>query len=203
MLKNSMLTLAAAAGLISALPVNAMEVPQDGNDVLDAVIMWLPNLGVNIMDTFTFEAGAGATVKLGAKVTRLCDIGFGYCEQKPTFVWGPNRQFGGCVETGREWTAFVYSQENMKRELTTRTVRRYEYLCNGIPLPTEPVYNFFVGQRNYWAIGVYGGAGIDGEFDVNPDEIGDLAAGLFFFDLKGDWLTTSVFTGKALGNQDL
>lgn len=204
MLKKTLLTSAMTLGLFagSVTPSNALETPRDGWDVLDAVIMWLPNLAVNILDTFTLEVGAGPTAKLGVKVTQACNIGYSWCEQKPAFVWGPNRQFGGCIDNGYSASFMPFTIEKVNRKVTSREVYSYENEFNGVPLPTEEIYDFFVGPRNYWGIGVYGGAFIDGVFEVNLDQVADLATSIFFLDIKGDWLTMEQAFGVSLRGKE-
>ncbi len=198
-MKKLLLSLFLAGSVFASVtPVHAMETPEDATDVLDAVIMWLPNLALNIVDVFSVEVGFGGSVSLGTQATRACRIGFITDAKTPKLMWGPNRQFGGSVDDGVDVSMFCFTWEQYSRSLVTRNVKRYEHEYSGIPLPVDNVYEWFDGPRNYWSCSVWGSLALQGQVEVNLDQIADLITSIFFFDIKGDWVKFEQMTGKSL-----
>lgn len=198
-MKKFLFSLVCCSALFATLtPAHAIEAPEDEWDVLDGVIMWLPNLAVNLVDIFTVEVGAGGSLSLGTQATRACRIGFTTDVKTAKLMWGPNRQFGGSLDDGYEFSIFCFTWEEYTRDLVTRNVKRYDRKAELIPLPTEVIYEWYDGPRNYWACSLWGSLFIQGQVDVNLDQVADCITSFFFFDIKGDWIRYYDMTGKSL-----
>lgn len=153
--------------------------------VLDKVCLYLPNRIIDVVDIFTLELGAGPVVRAELQLTEAFQFGAGV-GATARVVKGINRQYGGCYENG--WTAgfTCIMGEDMERSKNSRWVQGYwEDYC-GLPMPSQEIYNFYTGAKDYWSIGGTLGLGIEGTFFIHPVEIADLITGIFFFDIKGD-----------------
>jgi hypothetical protein len=153
--------------------------------VVDKIFLYIPNRIIDIVDTFTLELGAGPVVRAELQLTEAFQFGAGVGATAKA-VKGYNRQYGGCLENGWNAGFTCIMGEDMERSDTTRWVQEYWEDYSGFPRPSQEIYNFYTGARDYWAIGGTLGLGIEGTFFIHPVEIVDLITGILFFDIKGD-----------------
>jgi hypothetical protein len=156
--------------------------------VADTVLLYLPNRLIDLADIFTLELGFGPAIRGQARLTRACQLGAGVGATVKA-VKGINRQYGGAMEEGWDANFLMIATENKEREKTSRGVTKFYYYATGTPLPTEKLYDFYEGARDYWAFGAEAAALVEIVFEAHPIEIADFATGWIFIDLKGDDLT--------------
>lgn len=185
MIKKFIVLLSVATALC-ATPVNASQFPQDGEEFVDALAMWLPNLLLDTWDLFSLQVGAGPAVGLEGRITRYGNLGFmvgtTYDASK---LW--NRQLGVGQEQGISVGVgpCVYEVREMKN--TSRLVEEYQYeKLDVIPMLNETIYDHYLGKRDIWAVELEGAVIIHVKGGLHPIELLDLVTGVFFFDLRGD-----------------
>lgn len=160
--------------------------------VVDKIFLYIPNRIIDAMDIFTLNLGAGPVVRAELKATEAFQFGAGIgCTAKA--IKGYNRQYGGCMENGWNAGFTCIMGEDTERKPTSRWVQQYWEVYSGCPLPSQEIYNFYTGARDYWAIGGTLGAGIEADIYIHPVEIFDFITGIFFIDIKGDDLTFEDF----------
>lgn len=151
----------------------------------DQFLYYIPNRIVDLVDMFSLEVGFGPVIRAHGRITRACDIGAGVGNTVKA-VKGYNRQFGGAMEKGWDASFLMISSENKTRENTSRLVQQFNYYATGTPLPTESVYDFYKGARDYFTIGGEAGALVEVGFEAHLVEIADFITGWLFIDLKSD-----------------
>ena len=104
-----------------------------------------------------------------------------------------NRQYGLGIEEGWYWSFIFVGEENFSVVESTPLVSRYVEMRAGFPEPTQRVYDFFDGPRDYWAFGGALGLFVDGELYVHPVELADFILGFFLIDIKNDDFTLEDF----------
>ena len=72
-------------------------------------------------------------------------------------------------------------------------MKKYREDRLGVPDLRTRTYDFFDGNRDYWAIGGSLGLGIDGNLYIHPVEWVDLALGFFLIDIRNDDLILDDF----------
>jgi hypothetical protein len=181
-MKKSILLLLVTVGIFS-LNVNS------NADVVDKIALYLPNRIVDMFDIFSVNLGVGPVVRAELRATRAFDFGGGIGISAMA-VKDYNRQYGGCFQDGWNGAFTCISCEDTEREHTSRMVKKFWYHSSGIPLPSEKIYNFYTGARDYWEIGADLALLVDFHFALHPVEVADFVTGWFFIDLKGDDFTS-------------
>jgi len=156
--------------------------------VADTILLYLPNRLVDLVDMFSIELGFGPAIRGHVRFSRACDIGAGVGATAKA-VKGYNRQYGAALEKGWDASFLMISAENKEREKTSRGVQKFYYYATGTPLPTEKIYDFYEGARDYFTIGADGAALVEVNFEAHLVEIADFITGWLFIDLKSDDFT--------------
>ena len=103
-----------------------------------------------------------------------------------------------CVEPiigkGWYWSFVCAGEENQKRWNTLCLVDEFHERRAGVPTPDMPIYDYYLGQRDFWKIGGALGLIVEGEVYINPVEWLDLAAGFLLIDLRQDDIEMSDFS---------
>lgn len=177
-MKKSLIALVAAFCMLgSGFNANA--------DVVDKLVMYFPNRFMDLVDIVSLEVGFGPCARGEVRVTRAFGFGgsVGVCSK---VVKDYNRQYGCCIDNGWDYGFAFLADEDTDRAFTSRDVKKYWNVSSGIPLPTEKIYNFYTGARDYWEIGVDAAFLVDFHCAIHPVDVADLALGFFFIDIKGD-----------------
>ncbi len=157
--------------------------------VRDKIVMYIPNRICDAMDMFSLSLAFGPTARGEVWCTRPFAFGAGTGILAKA-AKGYNRQYGCGLESGWETSFGAVSSEQKELSHSIGSLKDYSYYSSGAPNPSEKIYNFYNGERDYWSLGMTGGlaiAEVSGEF--HPVEIFDFFAGFLFIDLKGDDLT--------------
>ena len=95
----------------------------------------------------------------------------------------------------KSYEAVIYcvAAEDIERRPTSRWVKEYWQHDEGFPSPTQRIYDFHNGARDYWEFGGSAGLGIEADVALHPVEVADFVTGFFFIDLKGDDLSFEDF----------
>ncbi|MDD3885981.1 MAG: hypothetical protein PHI35_03840 [Victivallaceae bacterium] len=195
-MKKYLLTMGIAAAMLSAaLPAQAARQSEDkstGEQVLEAVVLYLPNRIIDVFDLFTINVGAGPIVEARLMATRAVDGGFG-CGVAYKAYKTHHRQYGFGKEQGWWWSLVCIGEEDYGVVDGTNMIDRYTEFRTGFPTPDMRVYDFYTGPRDYWQIGGTLGGGITGDLYVHPVEWLDCALGFLFIDISADDLTFDDF----------
>jgi len=157
------------------------ELPQWG----EAVIMYVPNRVLDVLDIFSLSAGAGPIVGLDLRLTRLATAGAGV-GASAKLVKGYNRQYGVALEEGYNLDLLMLSCEKKETHMSSRFIKKIDIDRTTLVTPNDRVYNFYDGSRDYWSIGFSAAAIAEVEFDLHLVEVVDFITGIFFIDLKAD-----------------
>lgn len=160
-----------------------------GNEIVEKVVMYLPNRVMDTLDTFTVNLGVGPTVRAELMMTRAAVVGGGCNWWCGKIYKDYNRQYGLGMQEGWYWSLAAIGEEDMRRDRTLGWVKSYWEAKAGFPNPDDRIYNFQDGARDYWQIGGALGAFVEGEVYIHPLEGIDWVLGFFFVDIKGDDLT--------------
>ena len=190
-MKKFFLLAAVTVTLFSASPLRA-ESKIDGNVILERIALYIPNVLVDALDTFTVNIGFGAIVEARLMATRAIDVGAGWGLTAKMFK-AHNRQYGFGIEEGWYWSFIFIGEESYTIRDSTSLVDKYIEMRAGFPSPTRRCYDIFSGSRDYWAIGGSLGLLLDGDLYIHPVELADFVLGLFLIDIKNDNFTFSDF----------
>ena len=152
----------------------------------EKILLYIPNRIVDLTDLFTVSIGLGGTVRAELMATELIKVGGGYDFGSVRAYKDWNRQYGLGTQKGWYWALISAGAESSHRNNTIGWVDEYYQGCAGIPLPNEPIYDYYSGKRDFWRIGGALGFLIEGEVYVNPLEWVDFLTGLVFIDLRQD-----------------
>ena len=168
------------------------------DDIIDSILLWLPNRVLDFCDIFSWGIGVGGG-KADIRITRAIEFGagdgFAVMLHRDDF----NRQFGISLEQGHNLNFLYFGCEEYRvdevcplhfwdfpvdtdHDYKTKKTASYDYF--GWTSPDERVYNWKTGKRDWWEIGAEIHAGIAARFAIHPVEIADFIAGIFFIDFK-------------------
>ncbi len=160
--------------------------------VVDGVCLYIPNRLIDALDTFTLNMGVGPVVRCELRGTRAVQGGGGIGATAKV-IKDYNRQYGACLQNGWNWEFISVAAEDIERRPTSRWVKEYWEHSEGFPSPTQRIYNFHTGARDYWELGGSLGLFVEADLALHPVELADFVTGFFFIDLKGDDLTFEDF----------
>ena len=152
----------------------------------EKIAFYLPNRILDALDFVSVNLGVGPTVEARLMFTRYCDVGAGWSAGNAKAFKDYNRQYGGGIEEGWYWSFIFVSEEQYTLTDSLGTVKRYSEDRTGIPKPDTRTYDFFTGQRDFWAIGGSLGLLVDGSVYIHPTEWVDLGLGFFLIDFRND-----------------
>lgn len=161
-----------------------------GQDILEGVVLYVPNRVLDVTDTFTLNLGVGPIVEAQLMGTHAVWGGAGWGISYKMYK-AYNRQYGFGEESGWFWQLVSIGEEETSLLKSTSLVRKYSRFHAGFPTPDERVFN--MGAIDYWAIGGSLGGGVVADLFIHPVEWFDLGAGFLLIDVKGDDLTFSDF----------
>ncbi len=174
--------------LIGGLPARAAE-----SDILEKLALYIPNRIVDAFDCGSLSLGVGLGIRAELAVTQAICVGFGVEDNVFTLYKDYNRQYGGGFQNGYYWQLVCIGEENQNRDRVFGLVRSYWESYVGFPMPTQRVYDFYEGARDYWKVGGALGCLLCGDLYLHPVEGIDFLLGFFLIDIRGDDLTFDDF----------
>ncbi len=181
-----------ALSLVGCLFASNSASALDSREVMDKLLLYIPNRIVDAFDMFTVDLGVGPVVEAQLMATRAVWGGAGIGLACKAYK-AHNRQYGFGIEEGWYWSFVTVSDENFSLSRGTSLVKKYVEMRAGFPTPDRRTYGFFDGPRDYWAIGGSLGCLVTGDLFIHPVEWADFALGFFFIDIKGDDFTLDDF----------
>ena len=157
----------------------------------EKLLMYIPNRICDLLDIFSVSVGVGPTIRAELMATELIKVGGGvdFGSLRAYKDW--NRQYGFGTQKGWYWSLICAGEENSKRWNTCLLAEDYHELRAGVPTPEMPVYDYYLGQRDFWKIGGALGFLVEAEVYINPIEWVDLATGFVRIDLRQDDIETT------------
>ena len=168
-------------------------VPGERTNWGEKIALYLPNRILDALDMFSLTIGVGPVAEARLMGTRLADIGAGYSAGTYKLYKDHNRQYGIGVEDGWYWSFIVVGEEEYALREGSLLVDKYVESRRGIPTPEMRVYDYFIGPRDFWAIGGSLGLIIDAGVYIHPVEWADFALGFLMLDIREDDLTFDSF----------
>ena len=187
-MKKFLLVLVAAFAFVAAPAARAAET----SETVEKLVLYVPNRIVDMFDLFTLNVGIGPKAQLELMCTKMVAGGFSVGTSAMLYK-DCNRQYGWGLQNGWHWQLPGAMQEDIERLETSRLVKSYWESFAGIPVPSQKIYAYNEGARDYWQIGGALGLLVCGEVYVNPIEWVDFALGFFFLDIKDDDLRFESF----------
>ena len=161
--------------------------------ILQKLALYVPNVFLDALDTFSVTLGAGLNTEARLIGTRYLDFGLGVNASSARAMKAYNRQYGFAIDEGWYWSFAVLGDEEFTVRDSTSLVDKIVVTRGGLPEIGDRNYNIRTGARDMWAIGGALGLVVDGELYIHPIDIADFFTGLFLYDLKGDDLTFDDF----------
>ena len=158
----------------------------------EKLLWYIPNRIVDALDTFSVALGIGPVIEARLMATRAIDVGAGIGMTAKAYKIH-NRQYGLGIEEGWYWSFIIIGEEHYKIHDTTPLVATYSETFAGFPEPTQRLYDFYDGNRDYWAFGGSLGLLVDGDLYVHPVELVDFVLGFFLIDIRNDDFTLEDF----------
>ncbi len=159
----------------------------------EKLLLYIPNRICDLLDIFSVSVGVGPTVRAELMATELVKVGGGidFGSLRAYKEW--NRQYGVGLQKGWYWSLVCAGEENQRRWNTSGWTEEFHERRAGVPTPDMQIYNYYLGQRDFWRIGGALGLGIEAEVYINPVEWLDLATGFILIDLRQDDIEMSDF----------
>lgn len=189
-MKKLLLTLALI--LTVAAPVWAAPAEEEKINYGEIAMLYIPNRILDLLDIFSVTLGVGPVAEARLMFTRACDVGAGIgLSYKAAKDYA--RQYGLGTEEFWYWSFIFVGEESYSMYQGTSLMKKYREDRLGVPDLRTRTYDFFDGNRDYWAIGGSLGLGIDGNLYIHPVEWVDLALGFFLIDIRNDDLILDDF----------
>ena len=160
----------------------------------EKLLLYIPNRICDLLDIFSVSIGIGPTVRAELMATELVKVGAGIDFGTARLYKEWNRQYGFGLQKGWYWSFVCAGEENQERWNTLCLVDEVHERRAGVPTPDMPIYDYYLGQRDFWKIGGALGLIVEGEVYINPVEWLDLAAGFLLIDLRQDDIELSDFS---------
>ncbi len=156
------------------------------DSVYEGIVLYIPHRIVDMMDIFSLTLGFGPTARLKLFATRDFSFGAG-TSVEAKLIKQINRQYGVGLESGWETSFMMMSAEHKQLEHAGGSVKDFYYYSTGTPSPSENIYKFYDGARDFWSLGAEAGVGlVELTGELHPVEIADFITGWVFIDLKDD-----------------
>ena len=162
--------------------------------LLDAVVLYVPNRILDILDMFSLNIGAGLGARAELHATQALKVGGGidYCMFKA--MKDTNRQYGACMQNGVDFALGPVRMEDMLQKNPWGFVKEYYRNTEGVPSSDEEIYQPNTGAIDYWSFGGSLGVGIiEADVNIHPVDWIDAVFGILLIDIKGDDLTFENF----------
>ena len=185
-MKKFLLTLAIVVSAFFGAQTHAEWITKD--NIGEKLLFYIPNRIVDALDFVSVSLGVGPIVEARLMATRAIDVGLGIGMDAKAYKLY-NRQYGFGLEEGWYWSFICLGEEDFSVFESVGFVSKYTETRAGFPEPTQRVYDFFDGARDYWAFGGALGLLVDGELYVHPVELADFVLGFFLIDIKDDDFT--------------
>lgn len=157
-------------------------------DMVDKLVLYVPNRIVSLFDIFSVDLGYGAAAKVDVQATKALDFAAGTGATSKA-VKGYNRQYGFDLEKGYKLAFGPLTAEESEVSDSVNNVQEYWYHAKGLPDYTDRLYDIENGARDYWAIG--GGAAflVEANVAIHPVDIANFVTGFFFYNIKDNEYT--------------
>jgi len=158
------------------------------SDFEQSLVMYVPNRVMDTLDIFSLSAGLGPKAALQLRASRVVTAG-GSIGGTAKLVKAYDRQYGYAVEDADQNYAadlFFFTAEKNVTLVSSRFVDKLDIERIGAITPSDRVYDFYEGSRDYWSIGFSVALIGDVEFDLHLLEVFDLIGGIFLIDFKAD-----------------
>ena len=167
--------------------------PVKADNVASQIALWPVNRVLDALDVFSVSVMLGPTVRAELMATEYCKGGAGIGYSAGLFK-GYNRQYGMVWQNGWYWALVVAQNESFEQGPLFGTPKAYQQNFLGVPSPYDEVYDFYLGERDFWRIGGALGLIVQADLYLHPVEIADFVTGIFFIDLRADDLRGDDFT---------
>jgi len=178
--------------LLVALTAFSFAPSARANETVEKLVLYVPNRVIDMFDLFSLNIGFGPAVQLELMATRFVSGGAGAGISAMLFK-DCNRQYGYGMQNGWYWEVPGLLDEDTERVKTSRLVQSYWESYFGIPSPSQQIYAYPRGARDFWQIGGGGGLLVTADVYLNPIEWVDFGLGFLFIDIKDDDLSFENF----------
>ena len=151
-----------------------------------AILLYLPNRVLDVLDLISLEVGVGFNPHLNIHVTQAVQLGLG-TGTNFSLVKDYSRQYGTAMTLEREFSLPFYTSCQQSVRSPMGTVIPVEY--NKVGMPSRDDEMFQSGAKDYWAIGFDSWILLflgKAHADVHPVELADLVAGFLGVDFRHD-----------------
>ncbi len=157
-------------------------------DIVDKLVLYVPNRIVSLFDIFSVDLGYGPSVKVDAQATKAFDFAGGVGATSK-MVKGYNRQYGFDLEKGYKLAFGPMTAEETEVSDSVNNVQEFWYHSKGLPDCTDKNFDIEKGARDYWAIG--GGAAlfVEANVAIHPIDIANFVTGFFLYNVKDNEYT--------------
>lgn len=159
----------------------------------EKLLLYIPNRICDLFDLFSVSVGVGPVVRAELMATELVKVGGGVDFGSLRMFKDWNRQYGFGLQRGWYWSLVCAGEENQKRWNSCGFAEDFHERRAGVPTPDMPVFDYYLGQRDFWRIGGALGLLVEAEVYLNPLEWIDFATGLVLIDMRQDDIEMSDF----------
>lgn len=163
----------------------AAVVANDGPAIGHRLMMWLPNLLVDLDDSVSFALGFGTKLVVESRVTQYCQL-FGTSGDHYFLAKDFGRQYGGGYGSSWALHGLCWTKEKGFVEDEFGTVKNCLYAQEVFALPSSDQDLYRDGLRDRWAIGAGAGWLVNVAAHFHPVEFADFLTGIVLYDLTGD-----------------
>ncbi len=149
------------------------------------LLLYIPNLFLDLNDAFTFTLGVGAEAAADVRITRYCQLGGAYGSQY-FLAKDYMNQYGGGYLNGWNYGLIVLADEQKYLEDNFCTVKDYIIKSQGVGIPSRNDDIYKRKARDFWSVGATAGWLVLADFQMHPVEFADFVCGIFFIDLNED-----------------
>ena len=152
----------------------------------EKILLYIPNRICDLLDIFSFNIGIGPTIRAELMATEFVKVGGGVDFGSLRLCKDWNRQYGVGLQKGWYWSLICAGEENQKRWNTWGFTEDFHERRAGVPTPDMQIFDYYLGQKDFWRIGGALGFIVEGEVYINPLEWVDLATGFLLIDMRQD-----------------
>ncbi len=155
------------------------------NDMVHALLFYIPNRLIDATDIFTITFGVGGHAAMDVHLTNYFQLG-GWSGPNYFLTKGYARQYGGGYQHGSKGGILCYDYDDLFVSDTFGTVKEYYVDQTSFGLTSPDLDAYKEKDLDFWAIGAEAGWLFNVKVNIHPLEIADFITGIVFYDLMGD-----------------